>query len=143
MPSKLINIGQLKTSLQAIPLPTKVSELLNDANYITANDIPIESDTTANWNAKITYAPPKGTIIIYEDYAQDSDDNDVPNFKVGDGNAYVVDLPFVGDDLREAFQAHIQDTDIHVTLQEKSDWNDKVRCYVDIVSDEILVFTTD
>lgn len=143
MPSKLINIKQLKTSLQAIPLPTQVSQLFNDAGYITSEDIPIVSDTKSNWNSKLDYAPPKGTIVIYEDYAVDSNNNNVPNFKVGDGNAYVIDLPFVGDDLREAFQSHIEDTVIHITSEERTNWNNKVRCYMhEDVSQENLVFTT-
>ena len=140
---KLINLQQLKTSLQSIPLPTQVSELFNDAGYITSSQIPVESNTKSYWTSQISYVPAKGTIIIYEDYATNSDNENVPNFKVGDGNAFVVDLPFVADDLREAFQTHVNDTTIHVTPQEKSSWNDKVRCYIDgNISYENLIFTT-
>ena len=56
-------------------------------------------------------------------------------FKVGDGLAYVVDLPCVEDVIFD----HIENANIHVTSADKANWNNKVRCYND---GEILVFTT-
>ena len=73
----------------------------------------------AYWNAHATYIPPAGTLCIYTDYAT-LDGADVPGFKVGDGNAYVVDLAFSQDDLRAAFQAHISNSRIHLSEQDRN-----------------------
>ena len=51
---------------------------------------------------------------------------EIPNIKVGTGNAYVQDLAFVDEKTRDILMAHIQDHDMHVTLQEKVFWNNKI-----------------
>ena len=38
---------------------------------------------------------------------------------------------------------HINNNDIHVTLEEKEFWNNKVRAYYSQVEDETIVFTTE
>ena len=50
----------------------------------------------------------------------------IPGLKIGNGNAYVGDLPFVDEDIREQIMEHIENQDIHVTLGEKSFWNNKL-----------------
>ena len=50
----------------------------------------------------------------------------VPGVKIGDGQTYVQDLPFVDAELRETIMNHINNQDIHVTLQEKLFWNNKL-----------------
>ena len=96
-------------------------------------------DTTANWNAYLEYIPPRGAIIAYSDYAV-INDIDIPTFKIGDGLAYLVDLPFVNDDLRQAFAAHTQDSTIHITAAERAKWNNKVSCSIShIAGDEYLL----
>lgn len=109
-------------------------------------------DTTAHWNSATTFVPLKGEVIVYSDYATETVNGvlvDIPNFKVGDGLAYVPDLPFVGDDLRETLSMHLLDTAAHVTAAERAFWNSKVRCYIGndgnnnaVVENEELVFTT-
>lgn len=110
-------------------------------------------DTTENWQKAVDFIPLKGEIIVYSDYATKEVDGqiiNIPNFKVGDGLAYGIDLPFVNDDLRDAFSAHISNMNIHVTPAEKDFWNNKVRCYIETVEDdegylvdgENLIFTT-
>lgn len=109
-------------------------------------------DTTAHWNDAVTFVPLKGEVIVYSDYATETVNGvlvDVPNFKVGDGMAYVPDLPFVNDDLRETLSMHLLDTSAHITSAERAFWNAKVRCYMDTsteggvtVENEELVFTT-
>lgn len=96
-------------------------------------------DTTANWNRRTTYIPQEGQIIVYSDYAV-IDGVNVPNIKVGDGTTYVVDLPFVGDDLRIAVENHIADTGIHVTPEEKAFWNNKVTTdEIDIANERLII----
>lgn len=102
--------------------------------------IRMKIDTTANWANALGFIPLKGEIIVYSDYAEMDDGNGgtvyVPNFKVGDGLAYCVDLPFVSDDLRESLSAHVLDRTAHITDEERQFWNNKVRCYMDTISDE-------
>lgn len=98
----------------------------------------VQKDTTANWNSKIGYVPEKNDVIIYSDHGQMDDGFgntiDVPAIKIGDGNAYLVDLPFVGDDVRyqilTELRSHTGNSFIHVTQEEKEFWNNKLNCTV-------------
>ena len=97
--------------------------------------------TTAEWNADITFIPQAGELIIYSDYAQEEIDGrvvNIPNMKVGDGNAYLIDIPFMYDDVRSRLNAHIDDEIRHITAAERLFWNSKVR---DTVENETLIFT--
>lgn len=86
-------------------------------------------DTTANWNSQVTYVPPAGAIIIYTDKAV-VDNKNVPGIKIGDGNAYCVDLPFVADEIAQTITSHIQDNIRHITSQERIFWNNKLNVSV-------------
>ena len=95
-------------------------------------------DTTENWNAKRSYRPLRGDIIVYTDHGQIVDvygeTVNVPGVKIGDGNAYLIDLPFVGADVRyqilTELREHTGNTGIHVTPEEKEFWNNKLNCTV-------------
>ena len=83
-------------------------------------------DTTASWNlVGGSFTPLKGEVIIYSDY-QTVDGKVIAGIKVGTGNAYVGDLPFVDEDVRDKLLSHITDTSIHVTTAEKNFWSNKV-----------------
>ena len=95
--------------------------------------IQLKRDTTANWNAARGFVPLRGEVILYTDYYSYEKEIDgrtrtvlVPAIKVGDGNAYVQDLPFVDEDLRDMLMEHINNMDLHVTLGEKNFWNNKI-----------------
>ena len=95
--------------------------------------IQLKRDTTANWNAARGFIPLQGEVIIYTDYDSYEKEVDgrvktilVPNIKIGDGMAYVQDLPFVSQELRDTLMEHITNMDTHVTLGEKSFWNNKI-----------------
>lgn len=95
--------------------------------------IKFKRDTTQNWNAAQGMVPLQGEIIIYTDYQSMVKEVDgevktvlIPGIKIGDGAAYVQDLPFVDDELRERLMEHINNYDIHVTLGDKSFWNNKL-----------------
>lgn len=117
----------------------------------------IKHDTTENWNNAIGFIPLPGELIVYDDYETKTYEVEeygemvtktvnIPNVKVGTGNAYVQDLAFIGDDIRDIVMQHIRDYDIHVTLQEKIFWNNKVNIDDDYdkvhgeVLDELLIF---
>lgn len=123
-------------------------------------DVRIESkhDTTENWNKAKGFIPLPGEIIIYDDYEVKTwtveeygqtvtKTANIPNIKIGTGNAYVQDLAFVDEKTREILLEHINNQDIHTTLQEKLFWNNKINiddAYAQIhqeLEDETLIFT--
>lgn len=113
-------------------------------------------DTTANWNNAKGFIPLAGEIIIYDDYETKTytveeygetvtKTVNIPNIKIGTGNAYVQDLAFVDQKTREILMEHINNQDIHTTLQEKLFWNNKINIddsedvLVGELSDETLI----
>lgn len=108
--------------------------------YVTSNDLQIKADTTTNWNARTTFIPGKGDIIIYLDKATSTNNKVIPGIKIGDGLAYGIDLPFVGDDIAENLLNHINNTTVHITAAERTKWNNKINCE-DSVNDETLILT--
>lgn len=95
--------------------------------------------TTAQWNAKLGFIPLKGEIIVYTDYGKVQDEQgnmvDVPALKVGDGLAYLVDLPFVGESdkkfLLDYIKEHEMNAIIHVSQEDRERWNNKLNYDVD------------
>ncbi len=90
-------------------------------------------DTTKHWNAARGFIPKDGELIIYTDYQITVKEIGgiktevyVPGVKIGDGRAYVQDLPFVDEELRSRIIAHINNPNIHVSTQEKIFWNNKL-----------------
>ena len=99
--------------------------------------IQLKRDTTENWNNARGFIPMAGEVIVYTDYETKTYQTEeygemvtktvqIPNIKIGTGNAYVQDLAFVDEKTRDILMAHIQDHDIQVTLQEKVFWNNKI-----------------
>ena len=105
-------------------------------------------DTTQHWNEARGFVPLGGEVIIYTDYKTIQKEIDgekqtvhISGIKIGDGQTYVQDLPFVDTELRDKLMDHINNQDLHVTLQEKLFWNNKLN--VDDASevvDTALVF---
>lgn len=99
--------------------------------------IKVKHDTTEHWNNARGFIPLQGEIIVYDDYQvktytveeygeQVTKTVYIPNIKIGTGNAYVQDLAFVDKDLRDTLMSHINNQELHTTLQEKLFWNNKV-----------------
>lgn len=106
-------------------------------NYLNANlDKQILFGTTAEWNAQSQLQSEAGKVYVYTDHRIDSQGNRIAGIKMGDGNAYLIDLPFQD----EAIYEHIEDSTIHITAAERAFWNNKVRCYYS--SGDNLIFTT-
>lgn len=102
----------------------------------------LKHDTTENWNkVATTFVGYKGEVVIYDDYKQitDKDGNvvNIPGIKVCDGETYVGALPFITDDVEMTLLSHINDSDIHVTSEEKENWNNHLDCSY---SDGVLNF---
>lgn len=51
--------------------------------------IQLKYDTLDNWNKAENFIPKKGEICFY---------SDIYNFKIGDGETLIANLPFVGDE---------------------------------------------
>ena len=96
-------------------------------------------NTVAGWNAQSSLVGRTNTIYIYTDYQEDESGNPIAGIKIGDGNAFLIDAPF----LDEIYLEHVNDTDIHITDAERQKWNEKVRCYYSLTNSETVVFTTD
>lgn len=99
--------------------------------------IQLKRDTTENWNNATGFIPLAGEVIVYTDYETKTYTTEeygetvtktveIPNIKIGTGNAFVQDLAFVDEKTRDILMAHIQDHDIHTTLAEKIFWNNKI-----------------
>ena len=99
--------------------------------------IQLKRDTTQHWNEARGFIPLPGEVIVYEDYETKTytveeygetvtKTVNIPNIKIGTGNAYVQDLAFVDEKTREILMDHIRNQDIHVTLAEKFFWNNKI-----------------
>ena len=115
-------------------------------------------DITENWDNATGFIPKNGELIIYDDFEVKTytvEENGesvertvlVPNIKIGTGNAFVQDLPFVDEVTRDRLLDHIYNNDIHVTVEDKQFWNNKINiddAYAQInhcLEDETLVFT--
>lgn len=105
--------------------------------YLNANlDKQVKFNTTVGWDSQTSLVSQVNTLYVYTDHQTDSQGRPVAGIKVGDGNAYVVDLPFTDAISTE----HIADTTRHITASERDFWNNKVRCYY--AGTEQLIFTT-
>ena len=119
--------------------------------------IQLKRDTTANWNKAQGFIPLAGEVIIYTDYETKTytveeygetvtKTVNIPNVKIGTGNAYVQDLAFVDEDTRQLILDHINNQNVHTTLAEKLFWNNKVNiddAYAQIheeLENETLIF---
>ena len=88
-------------------------------------------NTKAYWDEQPQLKSEQGKIYIYSDYAS-VNDVDVPNFKIGDGKAYLIDLPFSQDDLRAVVNAHISNSAIHLSTDDRKKLEDSISA--DVVS---------
>lgn len=92
-------------------------ELLDDK---TSEDLNIVAcKTTAEWEQLTTLVSVLGEVYVYTDGGEDSEGNPIPKIKIGDGLAYVVDLPFIAG------------TDLQITQADIDNWNNKVAVRAD------------
>ena len=86
----------------------------------------IISNTTEAWNSNPGLKSVKDIVYVYTDY-RTVDGHPIPGIKIGDGLAFVVDLPFVSG----------------VTDEQIAFWNDKCSVMIDPEDPEHLIFYTD
>lgn len=106
-------------------------------------DLKVQVGDTEYWDS-IQYIPKEGQIIVYTDKESKEIDGETvyfPGIKIGSGHAYVQDLAFIGDDIASDLLTHINDTDMHVSEQDRSLWNNKLNV-IDFaeVNNGVLIF---
>lgn len=94
-------------------------------------------NTTEYWNSQPNRIGAKNVVYVYSDYRIDEHGNAIPAFKVGDGLAYLIDLPFSSD----IVDTHMADAYIHISNAEREFWNNKVTALLDADNEERIIFT--
>lgn len=120
-------------------------ELVNKILNSSSSDSLIHYGTKDYWDSQTSLLSEKSNIYIYSDYATTViDDNtvSVANIKIGDGKAYLIDIPFISQSVEDLLNLHINDKVGHITAQERESWNNKVSCHLNSDDLEILIFTT-
>lgn len=113
-------------------------DINNQTDLIEKFDI-LHIDTTENWNLQADLIAKAGHIYVYTDY-EIINGVPVPAFKVGDGLAFLIDIPFASGNATDLV-THIQDDVVHVTDEERLFWNNKVTCFLSQGDSETIVFT--
>ncbi len=113
-------------------------------NIKPENALIYESKTVEEWNSDISLISQKGTLYIYSDYKMivDDEDNEIflPGLKIGDGKAYLIDLPFLNTGaLDQQILDHINNNVIHVSLQDRRFWNEKLNYRLE-ADEQTLIF---
>lgn len=119
---------------------------LNEAiNVIIHSGGAVYYDTRAAWDMQPQLIAERGAIYIYSDKATIYDGvgnpTFVPGVKVGDGTSYLIDMPFVGDEILLALSQHVANTTVHITQAERVFWNNKVSGFVDAQNPENLILS--
>jgi hypothetical protein len=109
-------------------------EMQDSGNTIYHNQAVILTGTTEYWNSKPGLISQKDVFYVYTDYANKRDGSggteNRPGLKIGDGQAYLIDIPFVTGDK------------VDITQEDVDKWNNKWRGYILDSSPERLIFTT-
>lgn len=102
----------------------------------------IYSGTTDYWNGQLTLISEKDAIYVYTDQRTEVTPGgitiNIPRIKIGDGLAFVVDLPFVDGGAVDVLLDHISANSIHVSPADRIRWDGKVSL---IVEGENIVFS--
>lgn len=98
------------------------------ANFAEASAI--YYDTEENWNIQRDMIAKYKAVYVYSNHSyivdQVGNPTPVPAIKVGDGSSYLIDMPFVDQDIRDYILNHISNDSIHVSEQDRNFWNNKV-----------------
>lgn len=101
-------------------------------------------DTTENWNSNHSISI-KQALYVYTDGVAYTDNEGnqryQPKIKVGDGLAYISDLPFLNGSVSDDLYAHIADKIVHITQGERDKWNQKCRVDESDVENGNLILT--
>lgn len=107
------------------------------AIFSTTGSCKVLYNTTAYWNSRPQLIAAKGYLYVYSDWKTDTSGRKIAGIKVGDGLAYLIDMPFTD----QIWADHVSDVVRHITQAERVFWNNKVRCYYNGAA-EAVIFTT-
>lgn len=125
---------------QTLDITTEMDDNITiEIGHMFTGNCKVVYHTTEYWNSRPDMISEKGYLYVYSDWKV-IDGKTIAGIKIGDGQAYLIDLPFTD----EIWAAHIDDVIRHITSTERTFWNNKVRCYIDESGDpHNLIFTTD
>lgn len=87
----------------------------------------------------------RNAIYVYTNHSYLDDGNGnltpVPAIKIGDGTSYLIDMAFVGQEALSDWTSHINNLQIHVSTNDRTNWNNKVSSFIDDNNDETLVLS--
>lgn len=95
-------------------------------DQILGSSASFEIHTSEEWVDAGRNISQAGVLYIYSDSYELQDGTKIPRIKIGDGLAYISDLPFFDEKLRLDLVQHIDNFDVHVTLEEKRAWWNKL-----------------
>lgn len=125
-----------------------VSKSMNGALSVsgTISDTSIHYASTDEWNNKPDLIGKKGHIYVYNDYSTVKVNDiivPVPNIKIGDGKAYLIDSPFITASVEDIVNLHITDATIHVSDEDRKSWNSKINCRINPDDPENVIFSNE
>lgn len=104
----------------------KIAKVIDDLDPSAFEGFPVYQNTTAEWDKQKSLIAENGVIYVYTDYSFTGSDGNtcvVPNIKIGDGKAYLIDTPFITTITSELLAIHENDTMKHITNEERLKWN--------------------
>lgn len=137
-----ITVDDEMSDISTNPVQNKVIKSYTDEalTQLYRDVAKILTGTQAQWDSDPQRISEKNVIYIYTDH-EIIDDKPIPAMKIGDGRTYLIDMEFITDYAAELLE-HINNGDIHVTLEEKRFWNNKVTCDESmLVVDSKLILT--
>lgn len=94
--------------------------------------------STNYWNSQPEFVGLAGHVYIYSDHKTDSLGNNLAAIKVGDGRSFLISLPFID----KLYEQHIENGVIHISEQERQNWNSKANVSIDSEDPTNLIITT-
>lgn len=104
---------------------------------IGGNIARVQRATTEEWGQRSGEISEENVLYVYTDFSTDENGNPQPSISIGDGKAYIGDLPKISG-VSQAVIEHLNNKIIHVSKDDRTNWDDKVKCDID---GENLIFS--
>lgn len=93
--------------------------------YLSTIKSDMKVGTTSEWNSDKSFIPNSGQLIIYSDGVV-KDGVSYPRYKVGDGKAFLIDLPWGSGDVETLLKEHIDNASIHLSANDRTKLGESV-----------------
>lgn len=114
----------------------KLLTLTGSDSSVSEVELPYTCMTTQEWSQQPPEVSEPGALYIWTDYKKDSQNRNIPGLKIGDGNAYIADLPFID----EIYAEHIADETAHISQADRDIWDNNVTCFIGQDEPNKLIF---